>query len=61
MPTREGRSRNRRCTVLVSDKTASTSSNGMIGVNSPRCPGANRPAATVTVRVTVVSADDETQ
>lgn len=27
------------------------SSNGTTAVGSPRCPGANRPAATVTVRV----------
>ena len=57
----EGRSRKRRCTVPVSDKTASTSSNGTNGVSSPRCPGASRPAATVTVRVMAVSRDGTTR
>lgn len=31
------------------------SSNGTTGVSSPRCPGANRPAATVTVRVMAIT------
>src|SRR5439155_17352206 len=58
-PTRDGRSRSRRCTVLVCARTSSTSSNGRYCVNSPRCPGANTPAATVTARVIVVVADWE--
>ncbi|MEU5030677.1 hypothetical protein [Streptomyces milbemycinicus] len=42
---------------------ASTSNNARTGaLPSPRrCPGANRPAATVTVRMMAVSADGETQ
>ena len=51
-PTRDGRSRSRRCTVLVCSRTSSTNSNGRYCVNSPRWPGANIPAATVTARVT---------
>jgi hypothetical protein len=42
-------------------RTASTSSNGTTAINSPRCLGTNRPAATVTVQVIVVSADGRTQ
>jgi hypothetical protein len=60
-PTRDGRSLSRLCTALVSSRTASTSSNGTTDVSSPRCPGANRPPATVTVRVIVVSAGGRTQ
>ncbi len=56
-PAREGRSRSRRCTVLVCSRTSSTSSNGRYWVSSPRWPGANTPAATVTTRVMVVVAD----
>ena len=55
-PTRDGRSRSRRCTVLVCSRMSSTSSNGRYCVNSPRWPGANTPAATVTARVIVVVA-----
>ena len=56
-PTRDGRSRSRRCTVLVCSRMSSTSSNGRYCVNSPRCPGAKTPAATVTARVIVMVAD----
>jgi hypothetical protein len=47
----------RRCTVLVCSRMSSTSSNGRYCVNSPRWPGANTPAATVTACVMVVVAD----
>src|SRR5439155_20989607 len=55
--TREGRSRSRCCVVAVSSNTASTSSNRTTCVNSPRCPGAKAPPATVTVRVMLTVAD----
>ena len=56
-PTRDGRSRSRRCTVFVCSRMSSTSSNGRYCVNSPRWPGAKTPAATVTARVIVMVAD----
>src|SRR3954447_26810910 len=49
--TREGSSRDRRCTAPVSASAASTISNGTIRVSSPRCPGANRPPAKATTRL----------
>jgi hypothetical protein len=59
-PSRDGRSRGRRCTDRVSSGTASTSSSGTTAVSSPRFPGAHRPAATVTVRVTATAGSDRT-
>jgi hypothetical protein len=56
-PARDGNSRSRRCTVRVCSKTSSTSSNGRYWVNSPKWPGANTPAATVTARVMETVAD----
>ncbi len=56
-PARDGSARSRCSRVHVSSSTASASSNGITRVSSPRCPGANTPAATVIVVVMAVTAE----